>query len=40
MDNDLDKILDDMWEIKPKITIDFCKVKAMCKLIQELRNKN
>jgi len=39
MDNDLEHILNQMWEIKPKATIDYLKAKATLMLVQELRNK-
>lgn len=38
MDDDLEKILNDLWAKKPHPTIDYCKVKAMCLIVQELRN--
>ena len=38
MDDDLEKILDDMWTEKPKATYKFCEVKARLLLVQELRN--
>lgn len=42
MDDDLEKILNDMWEKKPYPNTDYCKVKVMCMVVQELRiiNKN
>ena len=38
MDDDLEDILNEMWEKKPYPTIDYYKVKATLLLVQELRN--
>lgn len=40
MDDDLEKILDDMWEKKPQPTYKYCEVKSTLMLVQEIRNLN
>lgn len=38
MDEDLEQVLNEMWAIKPNPTIKYLEVKAVLKLVQELRN--
>lgn len=37
MDCDLEEMLDSLWRKKPKVTVDYMKIKAMLMIVQELR---
>jgi hypothetical protein len=38
MDKDLEKILNNLWKKNPYPDKEYCKVEAILKLVQELRN--
>ena len=38
MDNDLEKVLDELWKIKPKVTRNYLQIQSRLLLAQEIRN--
>lgn len=37
MDDDLEKMLNQMWEIKPQVTKNYLNLKVLLLIVQELR---
>jgi hypothetical protein len=38
MDDDLEKVLNDLWKVDPHLTVEYAQIKSRLLLVQELRN--